>query len=179
MVKRWFDGYRSAANDLGFEPDPEKLALSIPVYVAETDERAHAEGRQHIEWLYHKGLKQGLERVMASGYTSLSSLRGMRSARGKAPNEYSCEEIIDHGMAVVGSPDTVGERFESLRDELGFGQIISFLGVGDMPHYRTVRSMELFATQVMRRCAGARCRRGRRRPPDRPHSRRCMTCRPT
>jgi alkanesulfonate monooxygenase SsuD/methylene tetrahydromethanopterin reductase-like flavin-dependent oxidoreductase (luciferase family) len=127
VVKRWFDGYRSAANDLGFEPDPEKLALSIPVYVAETDEQAHAESRQHIEWLYHKGLKQGLERVMAPGYTSLSSLRGMRSACGKAPNEYSCEEIIDHGMAVVGSPDTVGERFESLRDELGFGQIISLV----------------------------------------------------
>ena len=77
VVKRWFDGYRSAANDLGYEPDPEKLALSIPVYVAETDEQAHAEGRQHIEWLFHKGLKQGLERVMPPGYTSLSSLRGM------------------------------------------------------------------------------------------------------
>jgi alkanesulfonate monooxygenase SsuD/methylene tetrahydromethanopterin reductase-like flavin-dependent oxidoreductase (luciferase family) len=149
VVKRWFDGYRSAANDLGYEPDPEKLALSIPVYVAETDEQAHAEGRQHIEWLYHKGLKQGLERVMPPGYTSLSSLRGMLSSRGKAPNEYTYEEIIDNGMAVVGSPDTVGERFEALRDELGFGQIISLMGVGDMPHYRTVKSMELFATQVM------------------------------
>jgi hypothetical protein len=50
---------------------------------------------------------------------------------------------------VVGGPDTVGERFESLREELGFGQIISLMGVGDMPHYRTVKSMELFATQVM------------------------------
>ena len=149
VVKRWFDGYRSAANDLGYEPDPEKLALSIPVYVAETDEQAHAEGRQHIEWLYHKGLKQGLERVMPPGYTSLSSLRGMLSGRGKAPNEYTYEEIIDNGMAVVGSPDTVGERFEALVDELGFGQIIALMGVGDMPHYRTVKSMELFATQVM------------------------------
>ena len=34
-------------------------------------------------------------------------------------------------------------------DELGFGQIISLMGVGDMPHYRTVKSMELFATQVI------------------------------
>ena len=157
VVKRWFDGYRSAANDLGYEPDPEKLALSIPVYVAETDEQAHAEGRQHIEWLFHKGLKQGLERVMPPGYTSLSSLRGMLSGRGKAPNEYTYEEIIDNGMAVVGSPDTVGERFEAMMDELGFGQIISLMGVGDMPHYRTIKSMELFANDVMpalRRHAG-------------------------
>jgi hypothetical protein len=34
-------------------------------------------------------------------------------------------------------------------DELGFGQIISLMGVGDMPHYRTIKSMELFAGQVM------------------------------
>jgi hypothetical protein len=34
-------------------------------------------------------------------------------------------------------------------DELGFGQVIALMGVGDMPHYRTVKSMELFATQVM------------------------------
>jgi alkanesulfonate monooxygenase SsuD/methylene tetrahydromethanopterin reductase-like flavin-dependent oxidoreductase (luciferase family) len=149
VVKRWFDGYRSAANDLGYEPDPERLGLSIPVYVAETDEQAHAEGRQHIEWLYHKGLKQGIERVMPPGYTSLGSLRGMLMGRGKAPNEYTYEEIIDNGMAVVGSPDTVGERFEAMMDELGFGQIISLMGVGDMPHYRTIKSMELFANNVM------------------------------
>jgi alkanesulfonate monooxygenase SsuD/methylene tetrahydromethanopterin reductase-like flavin-dependent oxidoreductase (luciferase family) len=86
---------------------------------------------------------------MPPGYTSLSSLRGMLSGRGKAPNEYTYEEIIDNGMAVVGSPDSVGERFEALIDELGFGQVIALMGVGDMPHYRTVKSMELFATQVM------------------------------
>jgi alkanesulfonate monooxygenase SsuD/methylene tetrahydromethanopterin reductase-like flavin-dependent oxidoreductase (luciferase family) len=86
---------------------------------------------------------------MPPGYTSLSSLRGMLMGRGKAPNEYTYEEIIDNGMAVVGSPDSVGERFEALADELGFGQVIALMGVGDMPHYRTVKSMELFATQVM------------------------------
>jgi alkanesulfonate monooxygenase SsuD/methylene tetrahydromethanopterin reductase-like flavin-dependent oxidoreductase (luciferase family) len=81
----------------------------------------------------------------------------MLMGRGKAPNEYTYEEIIENGMAVVGSPDTVGERFEALMDELGFGQIISLMGVGDMPHYRTIKSMELFANDVMpalRRRAG-------------------------
>jgi alkanesulfonate monooxygenase SsuD/methylene tetrahydromethanopterin reductase-like flavin-dependent oxidoreductase (luciferase family) len=81
----------------------------------------------------------------------------MLSARGKPPNEYTYEEIIEHGMAVVGSPDTVGERFLELMEALGFGQVIALMGVGDMPHYRTVKSMELFATQVMpalRRHAG-------------------------
>ena len=45
IVRRWFDGYRAAAADLGYVPDPEKIAFSVPVYVADTDERAHREAR--------------------------------------------------------------------------------------------------------------------------------------
>ena len=55
IVRRWFDGYRQAASDLGYVADPEKIAFSVPVYVADTDERAHAEARPALEWLYHAG----------------------------------------------------------------------------------------------------------------------------
>ena len=58
IVRRWFDGYRQAAADLGYVADPEKIAFSVPIYVADTDEKAHAEARPAVEWLYHKGLKQ-------------------------------------------------------------------------------------------------------------------------
>ena len=44
IVRRWFDGYRQAAADLGYVPDPEKIAFSVPVYVADTDEQAHRRG---------------------------------------------------------------------------------------------------------------------------------------
>lgn len=55
IVRRWFDGYRQAAADLGHEADLDKIAFSVPVYVADTDEQAHAEARPVVEWLYHKG----------------------------------------------------------------------------------------------------------------------------
>ena len=63
IVRRWFDGYRQAAADLGYVPDPEKIAFSVPIYVADTDEQAHAEARPALEWLYRKGLKQTPEMV--------------------------------------------------------------------------------------------------------------------
>ena len=44
IVRRWFDGYRQAAADLGYVPDPERIAFSVPIYVADTDEQAHARG---------------------------------------------------------------------------------------------------------------------------------------
>ena len=58
VVRRWFDGYRQAAADLGYAPEPEKIAFSVPVYVADTDERAHREARPAVDWLFRKGLKQ-------------------------------------------------------------------------------------------------------------------------
>jgi hypothetical protein len=62
--------------------------------VAETDEQAHAEGRQHIEWLFHKGLKQGLERVMPPGYTSLCSLRGMLLAQQALQRAHLATQVM-------------------------------------------------------------------------------------
>ena len=76
IVRRWFDGYRAAAADLGYVPDPEKIAFSVPVYVADTDERAHREARPALEWLYRRGLKQTAEMVTPPGYMSPGSLRG-------------------------------------------------------------------------------------------------------
>ena len=149
VVKRWFDGYRGACADLGYEPDPEKIAFAVPVYVAETHEQAHAEARHHVEMLFHKMLKQGLEIVLPPGYMSESSLRGMLNAGGKRFGEMSYEDLVEAGMVVVGSPESVCEQLERLRSELGFGQVMSLMCIADMPHHRVVRTMELFAKEVI------------------------------
>jgi alkanesulfonate monooxygenase SsuD/methylene tetrahydromethanopterin reductase-like flavin-dependent oxidoreductase (luciferase family) len=149
VVKRWFDGYRGACADLEYEPDPEKIAFAVPIYVAETHEQANAEARHHVEMLFHKMLKQGLEIVLPPGYMSESSLRGMLSAGGKRFGEMSYEDLVEAGMAVVGSPESVCEQLERLRSELGFGQVMSLMCIADMPHHRVVRTMELFAKEVI------------------------------
>ena len=55
VVRRWFDGYRQAAAELGYVPDPEKIAFSVPVYVADTDERAHREARPALSGCSTRG----------------------------------------------------------------------------------------------------------------------------
>jgi alkanesulfonate monooxygenase SsuD/methylene tetrahydromethanopterin reductase-like flavin-dependent oxidoreductase (luciferase family) len=149
LVGRWFDGYRQAAAELGYTPEPEKLGLSIPIFVAETDEEAHRAARQHLTWLFHKGLKQGPEIMFPPGYMSQSSMRGLLTSGAKPFPELTYEEIITGGMALVGSPDTVIARIRELQEQLGFGQLIGLFSIGDMTHEETVRSMELFATNVI------------------------------
>jgi alkanesulfonate monooxygenase SsuD/methylene tetrahydromethanopterin reductase-like flavin-dependent oxidoreductase (luciferase family) len=150
IVRRWFDGYRQAAADLGYVADPDKIAFSVPVYVADTDEQAHAEARPAVEWLYQKGLKQTPEMVTPPGYMSPGSLRGVLASGFRGFGGSSYEELLAQGQAVVGSPASVAERFGQLYDELGgFGQIIGLFAIGPSSHEQVMRSAELFATEVM------------------------------
>jgi alkanesulfonate monooxygenase SsuD/methylene tetrahydromethanopterin reductase-like flavin-dependent oxidoreductase (luciferase family) len=150
IVRRWFDGYRQAAADLGYMPDPERIAFSVPIYVADTDEKAHAEARPVVEWLYHKGLKQTPEMVTPPGYMSPGSLRGVLASglRGFGVSTY--QDLLASGQAVVGSPASVAERLGTLYAELGgFGQLIGLFAIGPSTHEQVMRSTELFATEVM------------------------------
>jgi alkanesulfonate monooxygenase SsuD/methylene tetrahydromethanopterin reductase-like flavin-dependent oxidoreductase (luciferase family) len=149
IVRRWFDGYRQAAEESGRVPRPDRLALSIPIYVAEDDERALREARQHIMWLFGKGLRQGPEIVFPPGYMSPSSLRGLLMAGTKPFPELTYEELLAEGYVVVGSPETVTARLSELHDELGFGQLIGLFAIGDISRERMTTSMELFASEVM------------------------------
>jgi alkanesulfonate monooxygenase SsuD/methylene tetrahydromethanopterin reductase-like flavin-dependent oxidoreductase (luciferase family) len=150
VVRMWFDGYRKAAAELGYVPDPERIALSIPVYVADTDAQAHAEARPAVEWLFHKGLKIPGELASPPGYMSAGSLRGVISAGMRAFSQLSYEELLTQGYAVAGSPDTVARRLREMYDDLGgFGQLIALFAIGTSTHEQIMRSAELFATEVM------------------------------
>jgi alkanesulfonate monooxygenase SsuD/methylene tetrahydromethanopterin reductase-like flavin-dependent oxidoreductase (luciferase family) len=150
IVRRWFDGYRQAAADLGYVADPEKIAFSVPIYIADTDEKAHAEGRPAVEFLYHKALKQTPQMVTPPGYMSPGSMRGVLASGMRATTATSYEDLLAQGQAVVGSPSSVAKRLSELYDELGgFGQIIGLFAIGPSTHEQVMRSAELFATEVM------------------------------
>ncbi|WP_300608700.1 LLM class flavin-dependent oxidoreductase [Trebonia sp.] len=150
VVRIWFDGYRRAAAELGYVPDPEKIALSIPVYVADTDARAHAEARPAVEFLFRKALKTPMEMVNPPGYVSPGSLRGMLATERKPFGELSYEELVADGYAVVGSPATVAARLRSMYDDLGgYGQLIGLFAIGPSTHEQVMHSAELFAAEVM------------------------------
>ena len=149
LLKRWFDGYREGARVAGYEAPRDKIGILLPIYVAETDKQAHAEGRQYVTWLYHKGLKHKFEHLFPPGYmTDHSWGRFLQSGLG-AYSDVSYEDLVAQGYAVVGSPATVRERLAELADELGFGLVNALLHIGDMPHDHTIRNMELFAREVM------------------------------
>ena len=149
-----YDMYRRAAEELGYEPAPEQLAFCVGTYVAETDEKAHQEAKEHVMWLFHTGLKTPEQYFFPPGYTSGQSLRGMLKGRAKFNIkpfwELTYEELIDQQYMIVGSPDTVAEKLAIYTDELGAGiHVAGGMQVGTMPHWKVVKNMTLFAEEVM------------------------------
>ena len=130
----------------------------MPIYVADTDARAHAEAREHMLWLFNKGLKNPLQVSIPPGYlTDESWWRTMNrpDRTTKFFGNLSYEDLVEMGYVLVGSPDTVAQTLLERQKSLNCGRVIGLFQVGDMPHKRAIANMELFAREVMPRVKDA------------------------
>jgi len=149
QTKRLVDEYKAAAEIAGYTAPPSQIGCALPTYVAESDARARAEARPHIEWLFHRGLKIPPHFLLPPGYITEESLRKFLATGLRAPSDLSYEELEAGGYVLVGSARTVADRLKEIRSQLDFGIFIGAGRIGDMPHDKAVKSMELFAREVM------------------------------
>jgi len=120
------------------KPLGEGVGVLRDVVVAETDDEAMALwadsglfcGR---EWFEPFGFSKGL----------------VDPATGEAPS------LFDTGLTLVGSVDTVRRQLERLRGRLPVRWLFAWTYNGLIPHAQLMRSIELFATRVLPRAAGA------------------------
>lgn len=151
QTKRLVDEYKAAAEVAGYVAPPAQIGCALPIYVAENDRRARTEARPHIEWLFHRGLKIPAHFLLPPGYITEASLRKFIGTGLKHPSELTFEELEAGGYIVVGSPRTVSDRLSEIRSNLGFGIFIVAGRIGDMPREKALKSMELFAREVIPR----------------------------
>jgi alkanesulfonate monooxygenase SsuD/methylene tetrahydromethanopterin reductase-like flavin-dependent oxidoreductase (luciferase family) len=157
QIQRWFDQLREAYEARGKRASPDRIGMLLPIYVAETDAQAHEEGRKHVMWLFGKALRMKFEHLIPPGYVGLDGIRAGLTGRARKPfHELSYEELLENGQAIVGSPASVRDQLAEFQQDLGFGVLCALLHIGDMPHDRTLRSMEFFANEVMPHFLGAR-----------------------
>jgi alkanesulfonate monooxygenase SsuD/methylene tetrahydromethanopterin reductase-like flavin-dependent oxidoreductase (luciferase family) len=151
-VVRYLNMYKEAANTHGYAASGDQLGWAVPLYVADTDERAKAEARAGIETLFNDFLPMPWEMLLPPGYTSVSSLKvtmKMRTSLGSRQRNQTIEELMANGTAVIGSPQTVREKIERIRDQTGLNIMIALLQFGVMSDELARRNMELFAGEVM------------------------------
>jgi alkanesulfonate monooxygenase SsuD/methylene tetrahydromethanopterin reductase-like flavin-dependent oxidoreductase (luciferase family) len=149
MLAKYMQMYKDSAAAQGYEATEDQLGWSVPLYVAETDEIARREAKPHIENFLNKFLRMPKEMLLPPGYLSLKSMLGVMKAKSAIGGKQTIDDVIDKGMFICGSPETVRQQLIEHQKNIGFGHLLTLLQFGTLPAELTRKNMEIFASSVM------------------------------
>ena len=157
QVKRVLDEYKEQARKSGYEAPPDQLGWNIPIYVAETDERAWEEAEAHLNYFFNKLLKRPIQQFFPPGYiTSQSMARvkkddsgGLGHGNKAVKKPHNLREMNEKAMIMVGSAATIRDRLKAYEKDSGIGFIVATLNFGSLPADLTLKNLEIFAKEVM------------------------------
>jgi len=143
---------RLAEEKYGYEAPAEQLAFCAPMFIAETDEQAMKEAEQYVLWLFDKTFfKVRPQYVTPPGYFSEKSTLNMLKSgvAEQMMKKRSFKELVDTGVVIVGSVDTVIEKLAYHCEELHAGMIVNVTRLGPMPDELVFKQQDLMAKYIM------------------------------
>ena len=139
-IQSYREAYRAAGH-----PGEGEVFLRVPVYVGETFEAARAEPEESIMNFY-KFLGSYLEKSASSAGVRAIEQRAERGARLQS---ISYDDAL-RDKVIVGTAETVSQRIDHLRHELGLNGVLAELNCGGLiPHSRVMNSLQLLCERVM------------------------------
>ncbi len=150
VVTRYLNGYRACCEaKYGYTASSEQIGWNAPMYVAETDAQAIEEARPHIDALFNTFLRMPPEMLLPPGYVSPETLRRFMQTKGASMGKADVEYLVEQGIFICGSPDTVRKKLIQRHRELGFQNLVCMLQFGTLPGDLTERNIRLFAAEVL------------------------------
>jgi alkanesulfonate monooxygenase SsuD/methylene tetrahydromethanopterin reductase-like flavin-dependent oxidoreductase (luciferase family) len=126
-------------------PGEGKVFLRVPLYIADTYERARDEAEESIMHFY-RWLGDQLE---ASASQAGARAIEQRAERGQRLQTMTYQDAL-RDKVIVGSPRQVSDRLRALRDELGLDGILAEINCGSLiAHEKVMRSLKLLCQEVM------------------------------
>lgn len=157
---RAFARMRELAGERGRTVTPDDLIIVVMAYVADTDEQAVKEARPHFENFFSWFHRVTPRFLVPPGYvTTKEFLRRASDAAIADSTKATWDDMVNIGRIACGSPDTVADTIVSWCEEAGCSRVNIVFENGDMPEWKTVKSMTMFAEEVMPRIK-ARLARG-------------------
>jgi alkanesulfonate monooxygenase SsuD/methylene tetrahydromethanopterin reductase-like flavin-dependent oxidoreductase (luciferase family) len=132
--------YRTAWHQAGHPGDGD-VVLRLPIYVADTTERARSEPQDSTMHHYNR-LRQALQRSAAATDGEARTTRAERLAT------LTYEDVVRERV-VFGTPAEVAKRLQSLQETLGFSGVIMEANLGGrIPPASVLQSIRLFGQEV-------------------------------
>jgi alkanesulfonate monooxygenase SsuD/methylene tetrahydromethanopterin reductase-like flavin-dependent oxidoreductase (luciferase family) len=149
---RAFEKMRELAAERGRTVAPDELIINVIAYVADSDEEAVREARPHIETFFSWFHRVPPKYLVPPGYvTTAEFLRRASDAAMADSTHASWDDMVAIGRIACGSPATVADTIVHWCQEAGCSRVNVILENGDMPEWKTIKNMTLFAGDVMPR----------------------------
>ena len=160
---RAFERMRELAAERGRTVAQDDLIVVALVYVGDTDEAAIAEMRPHVETFFSWSHRIPPKYLLPPGYVSTAEyLRRASDPALAHGTEATWEQMIEIARLACGSPDTVADTLVAWAREVGCSRMNIVFEQADMPEWKVVKSMTLFAQEVMPRVEARLAEQGAR-----------------
>ena len=125
------------------------MGWSNAIFIGDTDAKAVAACREHMEIYANDLLTKDPAIMSPPGYTSVESVKRMRALRAGRGAFQRTEDLIEKGIVIVGSPETVRQRLADNQDLAGFGISLTKTQFGTMPHAMALENQAAVAQEVL------------------------------
>ena len=144
--------FRRLTEEAGRETRPEDIVITNIVYVADTDAEAVREAKPHIESFFSWFHRVPPKYLLPPGYVSTEEfLRRASSTALAEGTKATWDDMVAIGRIACGSPETVADLLSHWAEDAGTSRLLVTLSIGDMPEWKAVKNMTLFAEEVMPR----------------------------
>jgi alkanesulfonate monooxygenase SsuD/methylene tetrahydromethanopterin reductase-like flavin-dependent oxidoreductase (luciferase family) len=144
--------FREIAEERGWTVQPDDTIFTVICYVADTDEEAVREARPHIEKFFSWMHRVPNQLLSPPGYVSRDEfLRRAQSAALSEGTKATWDDMVSIGRIICGSPDTVADTLSHWAQEAQCSRMLMVLQHGDMPEWKAVKNMHMFAKEVIPR----------------------------
>ena len=155
MVRETVGGYWNRVEAHGKDYNPNRLAVTQFVGVADTDAEAYRLYKEPAEYFFNRSLHVYPGFTDPPGYVTEASVRARYKsqvravARSKqASHDLTWDEMVDNGYVIIGSPDTVREQLEVAAKDLNVGNLCAILHFGNMSDELVRMNTKLFGEKV-------------------------------
>ena len=142
---------RQRAQSYGNNLRPDQFPLQTWVYVAETQEQAEREFIGHFQRFFEDFARTSPQYLAPPGYLSVDQLKQRAALADKMHGGFDFEAISKSFFIAVGTPEKVANQIGEWSVKMKTNHFNNVMHVADMPHWKCVKNLTLFAEEVMPR----------------------------
>lgn len=155
-AKELNDTLRKRSAHYGHTMRPDQFPLGVMTYVAETQDKAEQEFSGHLRYFFEDALRTTPQYLAPPGYLSVDQLKARAAVGDKLHGTFDFKMVSDALFVAVGSADNVANMIGEWSELMETNHINVQGALGDMPHWKVMKNMQLIAEDVMPRVRGSR-----------------------